>query len=81
MEEEQRKLVEELREVLDRFEALEGDYKSFNRKYMRLLKLTEKLAAKITDETLEELEDEELKEVIKASRLKDTWMTFHSFKI
>jgi len=81
MEEAQRKLVQELREVLDSFESLEGDYKNVDREYMRLLRRIDELAAGITDETLKELEDEELEEVVRGSRLKDTWMTFHSFKI
>ncbi|WP_456474286.1 hypothetical protein [Candidatus Pyrohabitans sp.] len=81
MEEEQRKLVEGLKELLGEFENLKGEYHSIDREYISLLRRMEKLALKISDETLRELEDEELENTIRALRLKSTWQTFHSFRI
>jgi hypothetical protein len=83
MEEEQRRLVEELREMLGEFEKLGGDYHSMDRKYASLLRRMERVALKISDDTLRELrlEDEELESIVRAFRLKSTWLTFHGFRI
>lgn len=83
MEEEQRKLVAKLRELLKEFEGLEGTYHEMDREYTTLLKRMEKIALKIHDDTLKELkeEDKELENIIRGFRLKGTWMTFHGFRI
>lgn len=83
MDEEQRKLVAELRGLLEEFEGLKGNYHKIDKEYTSLLKSMEKVALKIHNGTLKELreEDRELEEIIRSFRLKSTWMTFHGFKI
>lgn len=83
MEDDQRKLVAELKEILEEFKSLDGDYHKVDREYMRLLKGMEKIALKIHNDTIKEVgrKDKELEDIIKNLRLKNTWMTFHSFRI
>ncbi len=83
MEEDQRKLVAELRGLLQEFKSLNGGYHKLDKEYMRLLKGMEKIAIKIHNDTIKEVgrEDKELEGIIKNLRLKNTWMTFHSFRI
>ncbi|NOZ59568.1 MAG: hypothetical protein GXO66_08365 [Euryarchaeota archaeon] len=81
MDEEQRALVERLSALLDELKALEGDYHTLDRGYMRLLREMERLASRISDSTLREMEEGELRDMILALRLKGSWQTFHSFRL
>ena len=81
MEEEQRVLVEKLSALVAELKALEGDYHTVDRGYMRLLREMMELASRISDSTLRELEEGEVRDMILALRLRGTWQTFHSFRL
>lgn len=84
MKKEQKKLIGELRALLKEFKKLdEMNYHKRDDEYAVLLKRMEKTALRIHDDTIKELrmEDKELESIIRALRLKGTWMTFHGFRI
>jgi len=78
---EQRALVERLSALLEEFRSLEGEYRTIDREYMRLLREMERLSSRVRDDTLREIGDGELRDMIVALRLKGSWQTFHSFRL